>query len=785
MRWQFGEFEVDAGARVVRRAGVPVALQEKAFELLVLLVRRPGVVVTNAELYAELWPGDAVTEHSLRQATHRLRVALGDSGALLIQTVRGRGLRLSAEIQQDGRGQLPDWPTRFVGRQLELSEVRRLASEPGLVTLIGMGGIGKSRLAAEVLRVSTDPVWFCGLHDVYTLEAWFTEVAQTLGVLGAVDGGDSLGQVLAGRGRCTLVLDGVERLVDQIAPIVARWRGLAREATFLVTSRESLRLSGERWYRVCPMSQDDGLLLLSDRAALVSSEPLEPASGRALVDKLEGLPLAIELAAARLVAMSPGDLSVRLAGRLGWRGTSADVPARHATLEAVLAWSWELLEEGERSSIGQCAVFQGRFTLAAAEDVVVASEPVSALLVRLVNRSWLHVERDVSGATWYRMLDLVRDFVSARAGAQPEARLRAAQHFSALGQRSRIPLSLPSQMLADLVASLRYGQSHGRPEIVAGAALGATSTLFRHGPQATAVELLREALALCPDDPWLTCRLSVVLGDALGGAGALELADRGVELARASGDEEALCEALRVLALQLRARGDARALGLLRDSLALAMRLGDVRAEQQAWLELSRLHLQADQLEDAVTSAERVVTISEQHPPYWRAEYAARLVLASCAAHRRDAARARENLARARALGSGDLRARSVVERMAATISLDLGDPAAAAHHAELAMQHNEALGQPVIALFSALALAQACCSLGQLERADAILTRVVAGCMALGVPAVHASALILRAEYLEPKGAGRQGMLEEALRLARASGRPDAIREAEEALKE
>jgi predicted ATPase len=784
MRWQFREFEVDATARVVRRAGVPIALQDKAFDLLILLGRRPGVVVPNVELYAALWPGDSVTEHSLRQATHRLRTALGDRDATLIQTVRGRGLRLSAEIQQDPARQLPAWPTRFVGRQLEIAEIQGLVSEPGVVTLVGMGGIGKSRLAAEALRGASEPVWFCGLHDVYTLEGWFTEVAQTLGVLGSVDGGDSLGQVIAGRGRCTIVLDGVERLVDQIAPIVARWRALAPKATFLVTSRESLRLSGERWYRVTPMSPEDGLALLSDRAALVSSEPLELASGRALVDKLEGLPLAIELAAARLAAMTPSDLALRLADRLGWRGPSTGVPARHATLETVLAWSWEQLEEGERSSIGQCAVFQGRFTLAAAEDVVTASEPVSALLVRLVNRSWLHVERDPSGATWYRMLDLVREFVSARAGALPEARLRAAQHFAGLGRDSRIPQSLPSQMLADLVGSMRYGLSHGHPEIVAGAALGAASTLFRHGPQATCRDLLREALAVCPDDPWLVCRLSVVLGDAFGGAGALELAERGAELARASGDEEALCEALRVWALQLRARGDARAEPLLRDSLEVAIRRRDTRAEQQAWLELSRLLLHEKRLEEAVGSAERVVEISALYPAYWRAEYAARLVLASCAARRKDAATARENLAQASALASGDLRARSVVERTAATVFLDLEDWAQSARHGELALQHSESLGQLVTVIYSALALAQACCMLGRRERADALLARVVADSMALGVPAAHSGALLLRAQHLETRAPERRALLEKALELALASGRADAIQEAEEALK-
>jgi hypothetical protein len=122
-----------------------------------------------------------------------------------------------------------------------------------------------------------------------------------------------------------------------------------------------------------------------------------------------------------------------------------------------------------------------------------------------------------------------------------------------------------------------------------------------------------------------------------------------------------------------------------------------------------------------------------------------------------------------------------VVERTAATVFLDLEDWAQAARHAELAQQHSESLGQPVTVIFSALALAQACCMLGQRERAEVLLSKVVADSIALQLPVTHSGALLLRAEHLESREPERQALLAQADELARASGRADAMREVEE----
>ncbi len=270
----------------------------------------------------------------------------------------------------------------FVGREAELSELRRHWNEARrLLTLLGPGGSGKTRLATHFARSLEPelPVWFCELAAATTRVQCIEALARSLGIpLPARTSLDHLGGVLgyalADRGRCLVLLDNFEQLVPEALPLVETWLDLAPDATLLVTSRERLRVRGEHCIDLGPLLEADAVALFEARARAARSDFRAPEQELSdLVAKLEGLPLAIELCAARVRTLGLSELSERLGRRfetLVDRGARAP---RQATLEAAIDWSWQLLDSTARSALGQCAVFRGSFDLEAAENVI--SEP--------------------------------------------------------------------------------------------------------------------------------------------------------------------------------------------------------------------------------------------------------------------------------------------------------------------------------------------------------------------------------------------------------------------------
>ncbi len=308
---------------------------------------------------------------------------------------------------------------RFIGRETDIDGLDALfADGRRLVTVWATAGMGKTRLATEYalrMRSSGGTVAFCDLTECRSAADVVGAVAAALGssfASGDLDGEiQRIGRVLAGRPRQWVVLDNFEQVVEVAAETVARWVSIATRCRFLVTSRERLRLRGEASYELSPLSlpsdaidaeASDAVALFCDRARDLDPDFTIDAENREaliqLVRRLEGIPLAIELAAARVDVLGVWGLLERLSERLLVLGAGQrDLSPRQATLRGAIAWSWDLLDGAERACLAHSSVFQGGFTLEAAEAVLVVGDDERAILdvlQSLRDKSLLRVGRE-------------------------------------------------------------------------------------------------------------------------------------------------------------------------------------------------------------------------------------------------------------------------------------------------------------------------------------------------------------------------------------------------------
>jgi predicted ATPase/DNA-binding NarL/FixJ family response regulator len=355
-----------------------------------------------------------------------------------------------------GAGNLPAELTSFVGRRDEITQVRRLLSDSRLVTMTGVGGVGKTRLAlraaAGLRRAFRDGVWLVQLDQLRD-EAL---VAQAVtGALGLQDrAGDTPEAVLAGYladRRLLVVLDNCEHLVDAVAKLADLLLRAAPDLRLLATSRESLNIAGETVLPVAPLPTPDpgqpltlaglarfpAVTLFAERAGQVvlgfAVTEANMAAVAGICHQLEGLPLAIELAAAQLRVLSPEQIEARLGGRLGLlaRGSRAR-PARQQTLRASIGWSYELCTEAERLLWARLSVFAGGCELDAAEGICadhqLAAEDVLGLLAALADKSVLMTGHG-GGVARYRLLETLREF--------GQERLQESGEYTVLRRRHR------------------------------------------------------------------------------------------------------------------------------------------------------------------------------------------------------------------------------------------------------------------------------------------------------------------------------------------------------------
>jgi predicted ATPase/class 3 adenylate cyclase len=299
---------------------------------------------------------------------------------------------------------LPAERDAFVGRREDLRALAdRFDAGSRLVTLLGPAGTGKTRLALRYAQAWRGDwrggVWFCDLAEARSLDGVLVATARALDLrLGADDPVAQIGHAIAARGRCLVVLDNFEQVVEHTAATLGCWLDMAPEAAFAVTSRERLHVLGEVVQPVEPLPLDrEAIELFALRARAQRPDFSLEACREAIaevVQLLDGLPLAIELAAARVSALSPAQLAARMRDRFRLLAGQRGVPGRQATLRAAIDWSWQLLTHWEQEALVQCSTFAGGFTLSAAEAVLDLSgsgedPPVLDAVQALVDKSLL------------------------------------------------------------------------------------------------------------------------------------------------------------------------------------------------------------------------------------------------------------------------------------------------------------------------------------------------------------------------------------------------------------
>jgi predicted ATPase len=326
---------------------------------------------------------------------------------------------------------LPRPASGFVGREREVEAVQRLLRESRLVTLTGPGGSGKTRLAieaaSELVGEFRNGVFWVGVATIHDPELVQPTVAQTIGAQ------DGLAAHV-GEKELLLLLDNLEQVVS-VAPELASLVEACPNLTLLVTSRELLRVRGEVEYEVLPLAAPDAVELFCARAQISPSAAVEE-----LCSRLDNMPLALELAAARTKALSPEQILERLGDRLDLLKGGRDAEPRQATLRATIAWSYDLLSPGEATLFCQLAVFVGGCTLEAAEAVCDADLDA---LQSLVEKSLL---RHTNERFW--MLETVREYAAEGLEQSREAeelRRRHAEHFLALAESAASKVVGPEQ----------------------------------------------------------------------------------------------------------------------------------------------------------------------------------------------------------------------------------------------------------------------------------------------------------------------------------------------------
>ncbi|MDQ3896455.1 MAG: NB-ARC domain-containing protein, partial [Actinomycetota bacterium] len=339
---------------------------------------------------------------------------------------------------------IPAALTALIGRTPDLDGVSEALRRCRLVTVSGPGGVGKTSLATEVARRQVprrlDGVWLVDLTGGPRTPEVATETARALGVQppSGTTAIDALRRYLADRD-ALLVLDNCEHVIDECAQVAGALLRSCPQVRILATSREPLGVSGETVWRLEPLAPEDARRLFVDRARQRSPQFLPDEDTelaiRTLCERLDRLPLAIELAAARTSAMSPREILAGLEARLDELGAvRRQAPAHHRSVRAAVEWSHHLLDPTEQAAFRQLAVFVGGFNAEAA--MAVAPGLSLEVLARLVDKSVVTVVPPSQGRTRYRMLETVREYASellVAAGDLDNVRQRHFRHFLSLG----------------------------------------------------------------------------------------------------------------------------------------------------------------------------------------------------------------------------------------------------------------------------------------------------------------------------------------------------------------
>ncbi|MCV3765129.1 ATP-binding protein [Rhizobium sp. TRM95796] len=503
----FGEFVLRAGRRTLTRAGSPVALGSRAVDILACLTSHAGKLLTNAEIIRHAWPDTFVDETNLRVHISAIRRALGDTKRepVYITNVPGRGYTFIAEVTRksaapsEARAPVPlravpserRTNSKVFGRANVIEALSEQLPDARLITIVGPGGIGKSTVARALLqRTSAEVVWV-DLAELSSGELISTEVASKLEILARSENIDAdIAQTLEGRD-IVIVLDSCEHVVDEAALFVEFLLDRTSTPRFLATSREPLRAAGEWVRRLSPLDLPEATAsvaeaLASSAVQLFVERAAACRGGYKLTDddvvhvvelcqQLDGIALAIELAAARMDTMSAKALSSSLKDsfRVLSRGRRTAL-LRHQTLRATLDWSYFVLTPEEQTALQQLSIFRGWFTADAASAVLDDPDDV---VEGLVSKS-LVVAEALSDTTRYRLLDTTRLYAAEKlleSGRYPATIARLAEYLCELFEISEQELYSAStedwpedfaQHVASLRLALEWAFEPGSDELV-------------------------------------------------------------------------------------------------------------------------------------------------------------------------------------------------------------------------------------------------------------------------------------------------------------------------------
>ncbi len=488
----FGPFQLYPAEQLLREGDSQVALGNRAMEILIALVERAGELVSKEALIARVWPNTFVDETNLRVNVASLRRILrdGQNGNRYIVTDAGRGYRFVAPLSVLGEKALPTMVaappridnlpgtlTRVIGREATIATLSAQLPERRFITLVGPGGIGKTTIAVAVARELAasypDGVAFLDLAPITDPGLLASTCATVLGL--SISADDRLPGLLAHlRNRqMLLVFDSCEHVIEAAAALAEEVSVGAAGVHILATSREPLRAAGERVHRILPLESPaasagltaaealtfSGVELFVERARAANLDSFELREADAppvaeICRRLDGIALAIELAAGRVATFGARELADRLDDRFrlltGGRRTALP---RHQTLSATLDWSYELLPADEQSLLRWLAVFSGEFSLASAVTVAANDDASQAIgIANLVAKSLVAFDHrgDVGQ---YRLLDSTRLYALAKlrdSGELPEASRRHAEHFRDLLAEAEAETErrLPTEWLA-------------------------------------------------------------------------------------------------------------------------------------------------------------------------------------------------------------------------------------------------------------------------------------------------------------------------------------------------
>jgi predicted ATPase/DNA-binding winged helix-turn-helix (wHTH) protein len=626
-----GDCEIDLARGELRIGGLFVPMGRRTFEFMEVLVEAAGQLVTKDQLMGRIWPGAIVMENTLQVHAGAVRKALGPYRTLL-RTETGRGYRLignwtirrgdetkpptgSRPIHvTDKRAgtNVPAAVTPLIGRSAAEQALQSLVSAYRVVTLTGPGGIGKTALALEVARRALGEFinggWLVELAAISDPGLVPSAVAGALGLrLGSnILSSEAVARAIAGQ-NLLLVLDNCEHVIDAAATLAETLIRLCPHATVLATSREVLRIEGEYIYRVPPLDvptaeevEADHILghsgpeLFIARAKELGTDFSSQADDlpivAAICRQLDGIPLAIEFAAARAVTLGVEPVAAGLRDRFALlTSRSRSTLPRHRTLRTVLDWSYNLLADAERQLLRRLSVFAGSFSLEAVHAVTDGGEASKADVATgvsdLVAKSLL-VSEGVADEGYFRLLETTRAYARLKLTENHEMRefsRRHAEYYQGLLNKIESEWekrSVPLAHVDNIRAALEwcFGASGDRAIGVRLAAVAAPMFL---------------AMSLLPECHRWSARAILALGDAMrGGLEEMHLqGSLGASLMNMYGQSDAAGEALN-------------------KSLAIAEAQGDARYQAELFSTLTMFHTRGGNFKTALHYAElgRVVS---------------------------------------------------------------------------------------------------------------------------------------------------------------------------------